>query len=315
MRNSTNPIDISVIIVNWNTRDLLSCCLSSLEQNINRLSNTHFETFVIDNASSDGSVKLVGKHFSWVVLIENYSNVGFAAANNQGLRLARGKHILFLNSDTELMPDAIGLLLESFDLYQQAGAIGPTILNSDGTIQNSYGKLPNLFDELAGPYLFDFFTKPWGRFGQYKHRSPASCRTVDRVSFACTMTRRTAQQDVGELDERFIFYSEDYDWFKRMQETGWSVMFCPAAHVKHHWGASSSMRSEWADSQLFRSKRLYFRKHFGNRTEHLLRIGLWLRFFAKLMIASLIYPLRPRWAKSQVRRNNLLMQEMITEFE
>ena len=314
--SSFNPrIDVSVIIVNWNTRDLLGRCLTSLEQNINGLADTQIETIVIDNASSDDSVQLVKNDYPWAILIENESNVGFAAANNQGLRRVKGDNILYLNSDTELMPGAIGVLLDALDRYPLAGAIGPNVLDSDGTIQNSYGKLPNLFDEIVGPYLFDFFTKPWGKFSRYRRRSLTSCKNVDRVSFACTMTRMAAQQDVGEFDERFVFYSEDYDWFIRLHKAGWSVMFCPRAHVKHHWGASSRKRREWANEQLFRSKRLYFSKHYGSKSEQLLRIGFSLRFFLKILLASLIYPLKPAWSRDQVRRNNQLIQNMITDLD
>jgi GT2 family glycosyltransferase len=187
--------------------------------------------------------------------------------------------------------------------------------NMDGSIQNCYGKLPDLINEIAGPNLLGIFNKPWGKIGRYLDASKTACKKVDRVAFACTLTRRTAQQEIGELDERFTFYSEDFDWFKRLQLAGWSVLYCPSAHVKHHWGASSSQRSNWAISQLFQNKRLYFLKHFGTGTERLLRIGLSFRFLIKVLIASLVYLINPVRAREQIRRYSLLLQDMIIDID
>ena len=229
--------------------------------------------------------------------------------------LQKVEHILFLNSDTELMPGAVDLLKNSLDCFPEAGAVGPMVHNMDGSIQNCYGNLPDVVNEIAGPNLLDIFNKPWGRIGRYFYSAQTACKKVDRVSFACTLTRRTAQQEIGELDESFAFYSEDFDWFKRLQLAGWSVFYCPSAHVKHHWGASSSQRSEWANSQLYYNKRLYFFKHFGMRTERLLQIGLILRFLAKVLFASLIYPAKPEWSRDQIRSYSLLLQDMTLDID
>jgi len=315
LNTPSNPIDISIIIINWNTRELLARCLSSIELYLREPDGLRYEVFVVDNASSDHSARLVRDNFPGIALIENESHVGFAAANNQALRLATGEYILFLNSDTELMPGAIDFLKDSLDRYPEAGAAGPMVHNVDGSIQNCYGELPNVVNEIVGPNLLDIFNKPWGRIGRYLASSKPMCRKVERVAFACTLTRRVAQQEIGELDERFTFYSEDFDWFKRLQLAGWSVLYCPSAHIKHHGGASSNQRSNWAISQLFKSKRLYFRKYSGTGAERLLRIGLSLRFLAKVIIASLNYLINPVRAKEQIRRYSLLLQDTLVDMD
>jgi hypothetical protein len=133
---------------------------------------------------------------------------------------------------------------------------------------------------------------------------------VDRVSFACTLIRRTALEQVGLLDESFEFYSEDYDWFRRLREAGWKALYCPQAEIIHHWGASSRQRSEWALRQLYRSKRRYFAKHDGATAERILRLGLALRFAVKIAVALVTYPFRRGEAARQARQYYCLIQDM-----
>jgi GT2 family glycosyltransferase len=125
--------------------------------------------------------------------------------------------------------------------------------------------------------------------------------------------RHSCLQDLGLLDERFVFYSEDYDWFKRLKDAGWSVLFCPQAQVVHHWGASSGQRSEWAMSQLYRSKRLYYAKHYGILVEMVLRLGLTARFSAKALLVLAAYPIRRNAARQEMKLQQKLMREMLTE--
>jgi GT2 family glycosyltransferase len=117
-------------------------------------------------------------------------------------------------------------------------------------------------------------------------------------------------QDVSLLDEQYTFYSEDYDFFKRLKDSGWQVLFCPQAQVIHHWGASSSQRSQWATSQLYRSKRIYFRKHYGPIAERLLRFGLSIRFTLKILINVIAWPFRPGATLQQIGQQRQLLKEM-----
>ena len=153
---------LSVIIVNWNTCDLLARCLQSVYDTAVDLG---LEVFVVDNDSNDGSVDMVRNHFPRARLIENPENVGFARANNQAIRESTGRFVLLLNSDTEVQPGALAHLVRHLKDHPMAGAVGPRMLNPDRTLQNSYGKLPSVWDEIVGPYLADFLTKPWGRVG------------------------------------------------------------------------------------------------------------------------------------------------------
>lgn len=304
---------LSIVIVNWNTCDLLAKCLESVDTEIQLFPLGKVETLLVDNASTDGSAELVKKRFPWVQLLANSENVGFARANNQAMRVATGRHLLLLNSDTEIFPGALRTLADSLERHPRAGAVGPQVFNPDGTLQNSYGKLPTVLDELLGPYWADFLTKPWGKLGRllWGYRISANMpNVVDRVSFACTLVRRTSLDQVGLLDESFEFYSEDYDLFKRLKDDGWVVMFCPQAQIMHHWGASSGQRSTWALRQLYRSKRRYFAKHDGPRMERVLRVGLALRFAAKVGIALASYPVCRSEAIEQARLYSCLIHDM-----
>jgi len=315
----STAIDLSIIIVNWNTRDLLAQCLESVgsgqstESLISNLQSPTTEVIVIDNASSDDSVPLVRERFPWVQLIENRENVGFARANNQALQVATGRYLLLLNSDTVVHPGALQTLIETLKQHPEAGATGPQVLNPDGSLQNSYGSLPTEVDEIIGPYWADFFAKPWGGLGRRLWGQRLETNTpfaVDRVSFACTMIRRTALDQVGLLDETFEFYSEDYDWFKRLKDSGWIALFCPQAVVTHHWGASSRQRSEWSLHQLYRGKRRYFTKHYGINAERFLRLGVSLRFVAKIGAALVTCPKYRTNAVQQIALYRRLIQDM-----
>jgi len=135
-------VDLSTLIVNWNTRALLADCLASVHDNVSTLERLNVQTFVVDNASSDGSAAMVRERFPWVRLIENRENVGFARANNQGIRQATGRYVLLLNSDTVVHPGALEALVAFMDAHPQAGACGPRLLNGDSTLQ--HGCVPML---------------------------------------------------------------------------------------------------------------------------------------------------------------------------
>jgi N-acetylglucosaminyl-diphospho-decaprenol L-rhamnosyltransferase len=304
-------MDLSIVIASWNTRELLARCLSSVYETVNDL---EFEVIVVDNASTDGSQLMVRRHFPRVQLIENSENVGFARANNQGIRHSTGRNVLLLNSDTEVQPAALERLVKVLDTRPEVGAAGPRVLNPDGTLQNSYGSLPSVLSEIIGPYRLHCVTKPWGRVGRLfmgnRLDSNAPMR-VDRVSFACTLIGRKALQQIGMLDERYGFYSEDYDWFKRLKDAGWLVLFYPQAQILHHWGASSRQRSVWAASQLYRSKRLYFAKHYGVTAEKFLRIGLTVQFATKILLTLITYPIGRSTSLQRIELHWKLIEDML----
>lgn len=285
----SSSIELTIVIVNWNTREYLKRCLDSVAREIAQNATPKTQVITVDNASSDGSCQMIREDYEWVHLIENRQNLGFAEANNQALGECHGRYVLLLNSDTELGAGSLSTLISGLELNAHAGAAGPLVLNPDGSWQPSYGKLPSVTSEIIGPYLFDFVLKPWGRIGHHLWADGIQEQQfveVERVSFACTMIRQEVLQEVGLLDESYEFYSEDYDWFLRLKKAGWQTIFCPNARVMHHWGGSSTQRSDWARRQLYRSKRLYFRKHHGHWAEWVLRCGLILRFMIAFLVCG-----------------------------
>jgi GT2 family glycosyltransferase len=228
---------MSVIIVSWNTRELLRRCLQALEPEIRALDA---EVFLVDNNSADSSPDMVAAEFPWVNLIRNADNRGFACANNQAMRQCNGRKVLLLNPDTEVRPGAISTLVKFLDEHPQAGIVAPQLLNTDGTTQQSCRQFPsveNLFYELAG--LSRLFPEQ-ARFRQYKmldfdHNH--ECQ-VDQPEGACLMVRREVIDNIGMLDEGYFMLFEEVDWCFSIKQAGWDIWFTPSAKVVHHYGQS-----------------------------------------------------------------------------
>ncbi|MBX9687698.1 MAG: glycosyltransferase family 2 protein [Candidatus Obscuribacterales bacterium] len=228
---------LSVIVVSWNVSKLLNVSLETLKRDLEAIES---EVFVVDNASADDSVEMVRKNHSWVTLIANQENLGFAKANNQALKLAKGDYILLLNPDTEVHPGAISCLLSFLEKNPRAGIVAPQLLNSDGSIQRSCRAFPTfaamLYELLGLSKLFP--DNP--RFGSYKMLDfdHTELRQVDQPEGACLMLRRSVIEQVGTLDEGFFMLFEEVDWCYRIKEAGWEIWFEPQAHVVHHYGQS-----------------------------------------------------------------------------
>jgi hypothetical protein len=251
-------MDLSVVIVNWNTRDLLRDCLASLLAATGGLAT---EVLVVDNASSDGSAEMVRADFPSVRLIESPANVGFAAGNNLALRQVAGRHVLLLNSDTlvrgEVLRDAVAWL----DAHAEAGVMGPLLLNADGSLQpscSSFPSLQNLALQLLGitriARLDGYRLTGWDRRSE---------RRVDVVSGAAMFVRRAAMEEVGLLDESFFFYGEETDWCHRFARAGWEVVFVPIPAVTHFGGGSVRALNHRRDVLLTEGTTRLHRKHGG----------------------------------------------------
>jgi GT2 family glycosyltransferase len=230
-------LGLSVIIVSWNTKDLLRRCLVALKQ---ELTGIDAEVFVVDNNSADGSAAMVAAEHQWVKLIANDANLGFAKANNQAMKIAQGSYILLLNPDTEVQPGAINTLLKFLPEHRQAAIVAPQLLNSDGTIQRSCRAFPtflNMLYELVG--LSKFFPNV-STFRAYKMLdwNHDDERQVDQPEGACLLLRRKVIEEVGTLDEGFFMLFEEVDWCYRIKKAGWQIWFTPKAKVVHHYGQS-----------------------------------------------------------------------------
>ena len=248
-------MDLSLVIVNWNTRELLLKCLTSLYDTIPDL---RFEVWLVDNASTDGSLTAVEERFPKVRLIRNSRNLGFAAANNQALRQIKGRYALLVNTDVVITQGSVQTLFRFMENSGEAGMACGQLLNLDGTRQNSIANLPSLALLLTNETLFRIL---FPRAYPSKLRRYESPIEVESCIGACLMVRKTAMDAVGLLDERFFFYFEETDWACRMRKAGWKVFFVPDAQFFHAQGQSVGHE---AKSRLlfYRSRYQYLKKWF-----------------------------------------------------
>lgn len=290
----TAPL-ISVIIVNWNTRGLLPLCLETLRAAAAGLA---CDVWVVDNASTDGSVELLRAHYPHVHLIANATNVGFAAANNQAMAAAQGDFLLLLNSDAVLTPGALDALLAVVHAQPRAGIVGARLLNPDGSFQASHTRFPTLAREaLILSTLGRRLYGPW-----YPSAGPevaAGPQRVDYVEGACLFVRRAAWATVGGLDEGYWMYAEEVDWCRRMALAAWEVWYQPAAQVFHWGGGSSTRRRVEREADLYRSRVRFMRTYGGPMRATVLKGMLYGATAAKLAAFRLQRSLgreRPRQA-------------------
>jgi GT2 family glycosyltransferase len=255
-------IDLSIIVVNWNTRDLLSDCLQSVYETAHGLA---LEVWVVDNASSDGSVAMVRERFPGVKLIENADNMGFAYANNQAMRACGGRHILLLNTDTFVRAGAIKTMIAFMEAHRDAGIIGCRLYYGNGVLQPSCMSFPTLFTEFCIATRLDKLFPRSKLFGQYRmtYWDFDDTREVDSVSGACLMVRRELLDEIGLLDEGFFMYSEEVDWCYRASKAGWKVYYVAQAEAVHLWGGSSCRVRTETLVRMYHSRVLFFRKHYG----------------------------------------------------
>ncbi|MDY6877300.1 MAG: glycosyltransferase family 2 protein [Chloroflexota bacterium] len=264
-------IDLSVVIVNWNVCDLLRRCLHSIFDT----QCLTLEVFVVDNASTDGSVEMVRSEFPGVHLIANTDNRGFPAANNQGIAAARGRYVLLLNPDTEVVGGALATLVAFADAHPDVGMVGPQLLYPDGSVQSSRRRFPT----LATAFFESTWLEPYAprrlleRY-EFLDRSADVVQDVGWLYGAAFMARREAIERVGPMDEGFFMYSEELDWCRMFREAGWRVVYLPAAQIVHHEGKSSEQVTAARHIHFQTSKVRYFRKYHGRIVAEVLRLFL-----------------------------------------
>jgi len=256
-------VNISIIIVNYNTKNMLKDCLNSIIDNIN---NLRYEIIVIDNASCDGSYKMVLNDFPKVNLIQNEINVGFAKANNQGIKVAKGKYILLLNSDTILLKNSIANVYNFLEENENVGIATCKVLGEDMMPQYWASRnFPNLWTEFClYSHLSNIFpnSKIFSRY-MMSNWNCNSTREVDVIQGAYMMIRNSPLKDVGLLDERFFMYAEDIDLCYRFYKNGWKIFFVHTAEIIHYGGGSSRKISNKMYWVGYYSMYLYFKKHYG----------------------------------------------------
>jgi GT2 family glycosyltransferase len=258
-------VDLSIIIANWNVKELLRHCLHSILDAEQAPGDITLEVIVVDNASGDGSAEMVAREFPQVKLIASDRNLGYAGGSNAGAAVAAGEYLLLLNPDTVVRPGALAAMVAYMEAHPGAGALGPQLLWPDGSIQSSRRRFPTLGSLFwESTLLGQWF--PGNRYTRSYHmadRSPGETQQVDWVVGAALLIRREAWLQAGPLDESFFMYFEETDWCRRNAAAGWQTHYLPAAQVVHYEGKSSEQVMAARTLRFQRSKLHYTRKYFG----------------------------------------------------
>jgi len=300
---------MSVIIVNWNTGDLLKKCVHSLWAEKERY-GSEIEILVLDNASSDDSIEVARRDFPDLRYIENAENLGFARATNQGIRISTGSLVLLLNPDTEVIPGALDVLERFLDSQPRAGAVGPRLLNPDGSIQISAYPEPTLSREAWRLFHLDKLW-PVGSYPMSRWRIDTP-REVDVLMGACILLRREVLDRCGLLDERYFIYSEDQDLCRRLRSNGWRIFWQPVARVIHYGGRSTRQVKAEMFVRLYGEKIAYFRRHHGGASAIIYKLVL----LCASLIRQLISPvalLVGRKRRSRVLEMARLYRRLVRE--
>lgn len=283
-------IDVSIIIVNYNTGEFLRECLSSVYNFVSK--KVAYEVIVVDNASTDNSVEIVKKDFPQVLLLTSTLNIGFSRGNNVGIKRAKGKYILFLNPDTVMQKDTLEKMIAFMDEHENAGASTCYLEMPNGKLDdashrgfptpwNAFCYFSGLAKLFPGSMFFNGYNLGWRNLGK--------THEIDALAGAFMLVRAEAGEEAGWWDETFFFYGEDLDFCYRLKEKGWKIYFVPTVSVLHHKGVSGGIRKEsqhvtTADRETriratdarFDAMKIFYRKHYANKYPVLLtRFVLW----------------------------------------
>ncbi|GIM45657.1 glycosyl transferase [Collibacillus ludicampi] len=281
-------MDLSIIIVSYNTKDLL---IQTLDSVFRYSEGVSIEVIVVDNASIDGSPSAVESLYPEVRLIRNSTNYGFAYANNQAIREASGRYILLLNSDTIVSEDTFRTMVHFMDSHPRIGASGCKVIKPDGNLDLACRRsfptpLNSLYQALK---LSKLFPKS-RRFASYNltYLDEDETYPVDCLVGAFMMVRREAIEQVGLLDERFFMYGEDIDWCYRIKQAGWEIWYYPKTTIIHYKGASSRKKKVRIIYEFHRAMYLYYKKHHAGSKfflfNWLIYSGIAIRYLLSLFV-------------------------------
>lgn len=306
-------VNISIIIPSWNAKKYLQTCI---ESTIRETQNYKTEIIVVDNASTDGSVELVKEQFQHVKLICNDANLGFATANNIGIKNSSGKYIFLINSDVKVLNGTIGRMLAYMNEHPEIGMLGPQILDSNGNIQRSCMGFPTLWNTSCRALALDTLFPKSKLFGGYMMTfwPHDSIRDVNVINGCFWMVKREALDEVGLLDERFFIYAEDKDWCKRFWDAGWKVVYFPEAKAIHYGGASSSNAPIKFHIEMQKANLQYWQKHHNQiaQSAYLLITGLHhiIRFFGEIIL-YIIRPSKRTYIAHKIKRSLASIQWLL----
>lgn len=304
-------VDLSIIIVNWNVRDLLRECLRSIEAYHGTLK---VETIVVDSASSDGSVEMIRREFPHVRLLAQAENVGFVRGNNIGLAAAQGRYLFLLNPDTQLHPHALTTLVTALERHPAVGIVGPHTLNPDGTHQSTRRRFPSLwvglldgtwFGEVLPARLLDGF--------HLRHLPGDGTYEVDWVQGSALLARRAVYEQIGGLDTAYSMFFEEVDWCRRAKQAGWKVLYVGDAYLTHHGGSSTAQVATRAHLHFQHSKLRYFRKFHGRWAALLVRLALIASYGIRVLLdgAKLMLGHKPDVRRDHIRTYGVVLRSLL----
>lgn len=280
-------MDLSIVIVNYNTKDLLK---QTIESVINNTKGIEYEIWVVDNSSKDGSVEMVQEEFKSVKLIASKENLGFPKGNNVAIKKATGRYILLLNSDTKVIGDNLQNCVAYMDKHKDIGALGCKVELSDGTLDHACKRgFPTPEASLYYFLKLNKIMKNRKKYGAYtaEYLGEDEVGEVDALMGAFMMIPRTVVDKVGMLDEEFFMYGEDIDWCYRIKEAGYKIMYYPKEKIIHFKGSSSKKKKAKTTYEFHRAMILFYRKHYNDKYNIFIKILVYIGV-ALRMILSMI---------------------------
>lgn len=283
---------VSILIVNWNSKEYLRKCLEKLQQS--DLSGVDLETIVVDSGSFDGSEAMVQAGFPWVKYVQSPTNLGFAKANNLAADHASGEYFLFLNPDTEVAPDAVRALCVEGVKLPRLGILGPRLLNTDGSLQTSCVQpMPTIFNQVLD---IDFLLKPLARFPTWLNAQTFEGTTrpvsVPAVSGACMLMPRAVFREVEGFSTDYFMYAEDIDLCWKVRRAGYENYYYAPADIVHHGGGSTrKTRNKFAEIMIPQSLSRLLRKARGSAYSLAYRIVMTLSAAGRVVVLLLLFPL------------------------
>jgi N-acetylglucosaminyl-diphospho-decaprenol L-rhamnosyltransferase len=289
---NTSSVDVSIVIVNWNSKDFLRECIASIPAGAGRL---NFEIIVIDSGSFDGCQSVLYTSGSPIRFIQSEANIGFARANNQAFAQSLGEYLLFLNPDTILFPGALERLYTCLHTRPSAGIAGPKLLNADGSVQTTCVRaFPTIFNQLLETEIFRRWfplSRLWGMRALFL--PTAEPVSVDVVSGACMMMRRSLFEMVGKFSDDYFMYSEDIDLCFKALQTDRKTYYVPSALVTHFGGKSSARSSinAFAAVMMLESRWRYFVKTRSRIYANAYRAAMLLSSVTRIGCSALVWPI------------------------
>lgn len=303
-----NKIDVSICIVNWNTKELLRECLKSIKE---RTAGLAYEIIILDNDSRDESVQMVKSDYPECLIVESKENLGFARGNNEAVKNASGKYIFYLNPDTELITNAICGMFFFLEKHADFGAVGCQLVTSAGQIQYTCARtFPSPLNQFS---LLAMLNKLFPQSRQLStvemdYWDHADSREIDCLSGACIMARQHIIDRLNGFDEAFFMYAEDVDLCYRISSEGWKIYYLAEERIFHHEGASTKKKANRHFSAIMqRASNYYFlTKHFGRIKALKYRAAVGVGSIIRLFVLMFLMPVLVKTYPQKVRADSFL---------